>query len=118
MTIIVPLWQQRPWYPQLLDLLVDLPILLPKTNIISNPAKSGTMTSVNWNLIACTISGKSSRRKEYLEKLENFGRWMERIHKENLSIFHQEIHYLLSYTRMACAGSKCKTHSKVLDSFI
>ena len=72
MLIIVPLWQQRPWYPQLLDLLVDFPILLPKTNIISDPAQRRTMTNVNWNLIACTISGKNSKRKEFLEKLEKF----------------------------------------------
>ena len=70
MTIIVPMWKQRPWYPQLIDLLVEFPIILPKTNIILDPAGKADMTGVNWNLIACTISGKDSKRKEFQEKLE------------------------------------------------
>ena len=40
--------------------------------LISDPAQRRTMTNVNWNLIACTISGKNSKRKEFLEKLEKF----------------------------------------------
>ena len=70
MMIIVPMWKQRPWYPQLIDLLVDFPIILPKTNIILDPAGKAVMTGVNWNLIACSISGKDSKRKAFQERLE------------------------------------------------
>ena len=52
MTIIVPWWQQRSWYPQLIDLLVKFPIVLPKRNIILDPARKANMTSASWNLIA------------------------------------------------------------------
>ena len=72
MTIIAPRWAQRSWYPLLIDMLIELPILLPKTNILSNPVDASHTTSANWNLIACTISSRSSERRAFLERLERY----------------------------------------------
>ena len=71
MTIIVPRWEQRPWYPQVMELLVDIPILLPlRKDIVQNPVNGKVMTCVNLNLMACTISGRNSDRMAFLKKLE------------------------------------------------
>jgi len=50
--------------------LVKFPILLPETNFILDPAGKADIISENFNLIACTISGKDSRRKAFQERLE------------------------------------------------
>ena len=71
MTIITPRWEQRPWYPQIMELLVELPILLPlRKDIVQNPVNGKVMTCVNLNLMACTISGRNSDRMAFLKKLE------------------------------------------------
>ena len=52
--------------------LIELPILLPRRQIILNPVTESHTESVIWNLIACTISGRLSERKASLEKLERY----------------------------------------------
>ena len=70
MTMIVPCWEQRPWYPILIDHLVDLPVLLPTKDIVSNPVNGKAINNAIFKLMACTISGKNSKRKAFQERLE------------------------------------------------
>ena len=70
MTMIVPYWEQRLWYPILIDHLVDLPMLLSTKDIVSNPVNGIAINNAIFKLMACTITGKNPKRKAFQERLE------------------------------------------------
>lgn len=64
--LIAPVWKRRSWYPLLLHLLTDFPILLPPTQItILSKVKISNIQLAAWKL-----SGKDGEIKEFRKKLQ------------------------------------------------
>ena len=69
--IIVPLWVSQPWFPSLLRILIDNPIVLP-LNVLSLPYKKALQPlHKKLRLIACHVSGNHLNGKVYRKKLPN-----------------------------------------------
>jgi hypothetical protein len=69
--MIVPLWPTQLWYPMLMEMLIDYPVLLThRTNLLRIPGmeKIHPLHS-QLNLIACQLSGKIWKTKEFQIKL-------------------------------------------------
>ena len=70
--LVAPVWRSQPWYPALLDLLVDYPRILPEDqqllmDLSNNPhplVVAGQLHLATWRL-----SGLVSKQQEFLEKL-------------------------------------------------
>jgi len=70
--LIAPAWQSQSWYPELLRLSIENPILItPQLNLLKNPAgethplvKNKTLRLVVW-----VVSGVDWRRREYQKGL-------------------------------------------------
>ena len=66
-TLVAPLWMKAPWFPDLLDLVVKMPLKLIGTEVVVPPTGM-TVTEAEsklakWNLFAWQVSGSSSVRK-------------------------------------------------------
>ena len=73
MTLIAPMWPQQVWYPQLLEKLIEVPVILPcRERLVTNPVTNRAMNNVTLRLMACTISGDSLKQKVFREKLGIF----------------------------------------------
>ena len=70
MTIIAPQWPQQVWYPTLLGMLIDSPVILPKIkDIVSDPATGKIMSNAKLRLVAYKVSGDCSRVRTFQKKL-------------------------------------------------
>ena len=69
--IIVPLWPTQIWYTQLLQLLIDFPRVLPQRNKLLWIPQTEKIHPLEkqMRLIACHLSGKISKTKEFHLKL-------------------------------------------------
>jgi len=70
--VIAPVWQGQPWFPPLIESLIDRPALLPQThNFLTNPAGDPHPLVVRNQLYlaAWRLSGVQSRIREFQEKL-------------------------------------------------
>lgn len=67
LTLIVPAWPSQYWWPLLLHLLVEVPLLLPEDSSLS--LSSGSQRSPPWRVFACRISGRSAKRKAFRRRL-------------------------------------------------
>jgi hypothetical protein len=69
--IIVPLWPTQIWYTQLLQLLIDFPRVLPRRNKLLWIPQTEKIHPLEkqMRLIACHLSGKISKNKEFHLKL-------------------------------------------------
>lgn len=69
--MIVPHWPTAFWYPQLLRLLVDCPILLPKGRRLLQLQDRNRIhpLSKKLDLLACRLSGNPSRNKMFRDNL-------------------------------------------------
>ena len=71
MTLITPLWSTQPWYPRLLEMSIQNPIILPRfQNLLKNPKQENhpLIRESNLTLVAWNISGLRSRQGEYQRK--------------------------------------------------
>lgn len=61
--LVVPLWKTQTWYPKMLNMLVDFPLILPTTNdILSLPSSDREHPlSHNMTLLACHLSGNDCK---------------------------------------------------------
>ena len=68
-TLIAPYWTKQVWYPTLMRMLVKVPVLLPhREDIIVNPVNPSKKVDIKQvRLMACVISGKSSKVQEFKE---------------------------------------------------
>ena len=70
--IIVPMWSTQTYCPRLLSMVIKPPRRLPmKENLLTLPHSQ--MSHTLWKkmqLIACLVSGKVSKQKEFRQKLE------------------------------------------------
>ena len=70
--LVTPVWPTQVWYPQLLQLSVKLPLILPQvTNLIQDPLGNPHMLTAqkNFRLAAWILSGDSLRNKEFQKGL-------------------------------------------------
>jgi len=72
--LIAPVWESQPWYPALLSMLVDYPMLLPThSNLLTDPfgqhhplLMEGQLQLAVWRL-----SSEVSQQKEFHKKLQS-----------------------------------------------
>ena len=71
--LIAPQWPRRHWYTELLQLLVDIPRKLPvQANLLHQPkSKVNHPNPEVFNLTAWLLSTEASRRRAFLNKLDN-----------------------------------------------
>lgn len=70
--IIVPLWKTQVWFPRLLIMLVDTPIILPSTEtMLTLPSDQQKLHPLHQKLtlMACKLSGVPSQPEEFRAKL-------------------------------------------------
>ena len=69
LVLVAPVWKTQPWYPLLLDLLIDPPVLLPQIpNLLTREGVTHPLTHLQ--LGGWLISGSSMKREAFLSKLE------------------------------------------------
>ena len=68
--VICPMWTTQAWFPKLLKLLVDNPVILPKQALImpQDPQRKHPLQS-KLRLMACKLSGIASQTEEYRQQL-------------------------------------------------
>lgn len=83
-TILVPLFTTQVWYPMLLKILVDRPVILPKTEkILSLPHKDGAHPlAKRMVMIACRVSGIHSEQEDFQNSLSEYS-WHHGEHQLN-----------------------------------
>ena len=72
--IIVPNWPTQTWWPYLMSMLINYPIILPrKTRTLFLPAQPQEIHPLHTKLelLACPLSGTSCLTKEFQKKLQN-----------------------------------------------
>lgn len=68
--MVVPLWRTAFWFPQLLRLLIDYPILLPKgRRLLQLHDNRVHPLCEKLELLACRLSGNPSKHRTFMEKL-------------------------------------------------
>ena len=92
--LIVPKWPTQSWFPRLLQMLVDDPIVLPQIpNLLTQPA-SGEFHPLIMNnhlsLLACRLSGKPTSPQEYRrEQLTYVSTHGENLPKDNIIVTYR-----------------------------
>ena len=67
-TLVAPLWRNQVWFPQLLRMLINYPVLLPNKNILTHPTKNQN-SCANLQMMCCVISGDTSKTTMFQEEL-------------------------------------------------
>ncbi|PJE77496.1 hypothetical protein CI610_03579 [invertebrate metagenome] len=69
--IVVPNWSTQPWFPILLDLIVETPARLPKWKDLVFLPHDHSLHPLfrSLNLIVCVVSGKRWKRRAYQQTL-------------------------------------------------
>ena len=73
--LVTPIWKSQPWYPALLELLVDLPRILPQDpELLLGPTNNPhpLITAGKLRLAAWRLSGIESRQQEFLDKFPDY----------------------------------------------
>ena len=71
LVLITPLWKAQPWFPLILEMLIDLPLLLPvgKDTLHSSPNCDCPLTTNNQlQLVAWRVSADSSKQEKFWAK--------------------------------------------------
>ena len=69
--VIVPLWQTQPWYPRLLEMLIDFPVLLLNANsLLSLPFSDRSHPLHHLKLLACHLSGVTCKAEVFRRNLQ------------------------------------------------
>jgi len=74
LVLVAPVWKSQPWYPALLELLVDFPLMLPSDPLLlTDPfgQPHPLMTAGQLQLAAWKLSGSDNKQLEFQEKLHN-----------------------------------------------
>lgn len=79
MTLVAPFWPSREWFPDLLNLLSDFPRLLPeRPDLLRQPHFQRFHQNLSaLHLVACRLSGDSSEREAFQERLRKLSRSQE-----------------------------------------
>ena len=73
-TVIIPKWENQAWFPDLLKLLIDVPLQLPDIpSLLRRPGSSQYHPTPSlFKLHACRLSGDLSRREAFHKRLETW----------------------------------------------
>jgi len=85
--IVTPTWHTQPWYPQLLEMSIERPLLLPKqNNLLKDPLGRVHPLIANrtLRLAAWKVSGKDYLCQEFQEQLPNLSLVLEDIHHQTI----------------------------------
>ena len=68
---IVPLWRTAVWFPILLSMVTEIPLMLPKGRLTLVQPHSGDPHPLHkrLDLVACRVSGRTSKNRDFLKKL-------------------------------------------------
>ena len=69
--LIAPYWKTQPWFPALLELLVDFPILLPEHKNLLRDPNNQPHPQKTLRLAAWKVSRNNTLQLEFLSKLQN-----------------------------------------------
>ncbi|XP_044124960.1 uncharacterized protein LOC122919834 [Bufo gargarizans] len=75
LVLIVPFWRTQSWFPQILELLVDFPFLLPtQVSLLQGPAGEvhPLLQNGSLRLLACKISGVQEEALDFQEQLGSY----------------------------------------------
>ena len=68
--LIVPIWTTQPWFTPLLQMMIDYPIMLPKSNLLRLPhLPQITHPMPKLQMMAIMLSGNPLHSKEFLREL-------------------------------------------------
>jgi ribonuclease HI len=85
-TLLAPLWESAPWFPLLMDLIIEPPILLKSPKILF-PTQlvhhQHPLRNPKWSIFVCKVSGHGLKRKAFLKKLSNYSnhQWTQTLRK-------------------------------------
>ena len=68
--LVLPLWTSQTWFPKLLKLLIDHPLLLPSSPYPVKHPLTGQAHPTRTKMMACCVSGKSCLNKEFQQTLQ------------------------------------------------
>jgi hypothetical protein len=63
--IVVPVWPTQYWFPELIKMLTELPILLPFRDLVSLPGCQHQAHPLKLQLMACKLSGHPWKVEEF-----------------------------------------------------
>ena len=68
---IVPLWRTAVWFPILLSMVTEIPLILPKGRLTLMQPHTGDPHPLHkkLDLVACRVSGRTSKNRDFLKKL-------------------------------------------------
>ena len=66
-----PVWKLQPWYPLLLEMVVETPALLPNKRNLIQPTHQVNQLDTSPQLAVWVISGRSSEAKNFWRKLQD-----------------------------------------------
>lgn len=98
--MIVPLWSTQLWYPMILDMLIDIPRLIPqRKRLLTIPGTEKIHPLYNQiRLLACRLSGKIWKIREFQKRLpESYWHLGEILLKNNM--LHMSSDGLVSVVR-------------------
>ena len=76
--LITPVWKSRPWYPVILSLLADSPLLLPKDSkllqLLGTDNVLPLCSQKNFRLAAWPLSGKKYQNRGFLRRCQRYSR--------------------------------------------
>ena len=70
--LVTPLWQSQPWFPTLLDMLIDFPIQLPSVENLVTPSPNCDcpVWGIQPQLVAWKVSGGISHQRRFRARLQ------------------------------------------------
>ena len=72
--IVVPFWTNQPWFPLLLRMLIEEPLIIPSsTDLLYLPSEKDAVHPIweNLNLLACKISGDTRTQGAFRLRLRD-----------------------------------------------
>ncbi|VDH88857.1 Hypothetical predicted protein [Mytilus galloprovincialis] len=88
--LIVPFWPTQSWFPKLLEMLIDFPVVLPLCNdllFLPHSKEFHPMNKRKLFLTACLVSGKASSIKGFHERLQESSLILGENRQTNNTIF-------------------------------
>lgn len=71
LVLVAPVWKNQPWYPALLEMIVDFPIRLPQGKDLIIPTHPECVPEIIPQLAAWHISGDATKTKKFLKRAQN-----------------------------------------------
>ena len=71
LVLVTPIWKTQTWYPALLEMCKDFPLLIPESRDLIQPTHPLSMLDVLPQLAVWSISGDSTKSKSFRKELQN-----------------------------------------------